>query len=323
MTVLKLAEEHRRQQNTLNDLLLEEVTDLWRQLFGDRPATAADVDDLAAIIGPLIGQYGAAARAVAEDFYRRMRDEAGLTDRFEVPVVDLPPDEQIKTTIGWAVNPDRKRRDDPGGDLLDLDDPKLGERQLDDLTGAAGRLARDPGRSTIERAIDEDPASVGWARVTGPHPCAFCTTLASRGFTYVSRDSALYVAGTRERYHDRCQCTAVPGWRKGKNRLPDESRQARGLWYDYAAYFSGGDAINALDRALRAIRAGRDPQSAVFDGPANDPSRYRRRMSHDRATVEKWRKAAEKRDLGAKAAKPDVASDVRFAPSSSPAEPAA
>lgn len=71
---------------------------------------------------------------------------------------------------------------------------------------SASRLALTAGRNTIQQAIVDDPAAVGYQRVTGGKSCSFCRRLAGRGFVY-SADSSGFQA------HDGCGCTAEPGWR--------------------------------------------------------------------------------------------------------------
>lgn len=51
-------------------------------------------------------------------------------------------------------------------------------------------------------------ANVRYARVpSGLETCSFCFMLASRGFVYVSEESA----GKRHQFHNHCTCTIVPG----------------------------------------------------------------------------------------------------------------
>lgn len=161
---------------------------------------------------------------------------------------------------------------DPDTDVIDLD--RLAERQVVDLAGSAQRLAGQPGRQTLEQAITDDPAAVAWIRITDADPCAWCLMLASRGAVYRSRETA--GAGTGEPFHDHDQCTVMPRFRTDRSPLPEANRRARKLWHESGGYFSGKEARNAFERAVRAQRAGRDVNAAVFDGPSTDPDRYRR-----------------------------------------------
>lgn len=87
--------------------------------------------------------------------------------------------------------------------------------------GAITRLVAQGGRGTVDATVRSDGQAQGWARITGPNPCAWCAMLASRGPVYASRDVASgagvggRVRGSRtggEAYHDHCQCAAEPSY---------------------------------------------------------------------------------------------------------------
>lgn len=328
MSAWSLALEQRRTQKTLGDLLVRELGGLWQTFFGTRAPTSDDREAVQAITSPLIREYAAASASVAAEFYTRQREGAGLTVRFEPPLAEEPPEEQLEQVVGWVLRetgekvdldqprgkvdaPERPTEDEK---LLDLDDPEqLSARRLTDMTGAARRLAAQSGRLTLERAIDEDPDAVAWARVTDGDPCHFCAALAGRGFVYITRETALYAEGTREPYHDHDSCTVAPRFRTDTSPLPAENQRYQDLWYETGAYFTGNDALNAFERAIRAQRNGGDVKAAVFEGPKADPDRYRRQVTHDRKTVEELRRIAQRGGTnGRPPAGPDGTSDPRF-----------
>ena len=312
-----LAREQRTRQTDLGDLLVGELRALWVALFAGRAVTSADAGEFAAAAAPLIQQYGQAASAIAEEFYRRMRVSAGLPDTFDVPSVDPAPTEQIDTSVAWAF----RNRPEPATsrtttapdttEPVDLDKP-LPERQFTELSGAAKRLAAQPGRSTLERAIEEDPDAVAWVRITDADPCGFCAMLAGRGAIYLSEESARFIEGTREPYHDHCDCVPAPRFRDDLSPLPATNQKMQDLWYKTGAYFSNEDARNAMDRAVRALKAGRDPVAAAFEGPAGNPDKYRRRITHDAKTVDEFRRKAQRGGRNGKRNTPDYAGDPRF-----------
>lgn len=84
----------------------------------------------------------------------------------------------------------------------DLGNPDDAMQFVADMVNAAARL-------TTQRNMRIDPSKPRWARVPrGARTCAFCTMLASRGFTYLSEDSA----GLEMQYHRDCDCQIVPSW---------------------------------------------------------------------------------------------------------------
>lgn len=304
-----LAREQQAQQVALTDMLVEELRALWFALFAGRAATPDDAADFTAAAVPLIQQYGQAGAALAEEFYTRMRDAAGLPDVFTVPEVDPAPDEQIGRSVAWALR-DRPATSsatvapDETATPVELDDTPSPEK-FRDLEGAARRLAQQPARSTLERAIDEDPDAVAWIRITDGDPCGFCALLAGRGAVYLTRESALYVEGTRDPYHDRCDCTVMPRFRDDLSPLPRLNQEMQDLWYSGPAYFSNTDARNAMDRAVRARKAGRDVKAAVFDG-------HEHLITHDAKTVAEFRRKAQRGGRNGKRNTPDHAGDPRF-----------
>lgn len=315
-----LAREQRTTQATLMNLLLEELRKLWVALFAGAPARPSDARMFSEAAAPLIQQYGQASAAIAEEFYGRMRTLAGLTDPFDVPMVDPAPTEQIDTSVAWALRerPEpatqtltRPAPEDDTEDVVDLDKP-LPERQFTDLAGAARRMAAQPGRSTLERAIDEDPDAVAWVRITDSDPCGFCAMLAGRGAIFLTEESAQFIDGTREPYHDHCDCTVAPRFRDDFSPLPATNQKMQDLWYKTGAYFSNKDARNAMDRAVRALKSGRDPVAAAFDGPTTKPDKYRRRITHDEKTVAEFRRKAQRGGRNGKRNTPDYTGDPRF-----------
>lgn len=172
--------------------------------------------------------------------------------------------------------------------LTDLDD-----RARVAASRAASRLVLAGGRETLEQAIEDDPQAVGWIRITDGSPCGFCGMLASRGWVYKSRESALWAEGIEgEAFHDGCGCTTAARFRDDTDSpIPKTNQRLGELWYQTGAYFSGVDSLNAFRRALDAQRAGRDVRAAVFDGPAKDPERYRRGLK-DQATVDELKRQA-------------------------------
>lgn len=113
---------------------------------------------------------------------------------------------------------------------LFTDDPYAA---LSGISGAMQRFILYSGRTTVARNVQLDPSNPRFGRVpTGAKTCAWCSLLASRGFVYLTRESAGIVASD---YHDDCDCQIVPEWGSGSShiagydpdRLYDQYLQAR------------------------------------------------------------------------------------------------
>lgn len=108
------------------------------------------------------------------------------------------------------------------------------------LSGEATRLVLNGERDTILQAVEEDPQALGWMRVSGGDPCAFCAMLLSRGAVYKSEETASFEA------HDHCQCGAEPFYEGSK--LPRMNRELRELWD--RTKIGSTDPLNDFRRAL-------------------------------------------------------------------------
>ena len=129
-------------------------------------------------------------------------------------------------------------------------------------SGPVGQEAIQSGRTLTERLIRKDKRVKAWMRVTGPHPCAFCSMLASRGFKYTRE--------VKVKVHDHCMCNVVPLFVDD-----DEAYSARDKFFmdnfsevtkNYSTKNNG--KLNAWRRWLtKQYRAHRVPDQDVY-GPA-------------------------------------------------------
>lgn len=113
---------------------------------------------------------------------------------------------------------------------------------LDDVQQFIADMIRASARLTTQRNIRMDPTKPRWARVPrGEKTCAFCLMLASRGFAYLSGETA----GLSHHYHNCCDCQIVASW--GKHHLSgyDPERYMQ-MWQ--AASQGEGDYREALKR---------------------------------------------------------------------------
>lgn len=127
------------------------------------------------------------------------------------PVVRVGLTLAVQGTIAWGANEIVKR----GG----------AREAVSDLRGGLTRHVRSGARTTLEQAIRDDPESPRYRRVPRAGGCEWCLMLASRGYVYASKGTALMSAGMRgenmpgDSYHDYCSCTAEAQFR---NERPPE-----------------------------------------------------------------------------------------------------
>lgn len=134
------------------------------------------------------------------------------------------------------------------------------------LQGAATRHALAGARDTTVRAVAEDPAALGWARIPQPDACPFCLMLATRSVDaevlYASKQTAARTTGRSKRGagqsyhdHDRCEVVAVfsEDWQP-----PEHVLAAEELWKASTRDKSGAEARKAFAAAVSAQRRGED-----------------------------------------------------------------
>jgi hypothetical protein len=173
----------------------------------------------------VISYYSDGSAALAADFYTDERVAAGLNG-FSAQTVVADRTVHIRRGIAWAAEP-----------LTDADETLAGQRLAEVIQLEVAR----PYRDTILTNRRQDPASVGWRRVT-QSGCGFCRMLAARGAVY--RESTARFAA-----HEGCHCTAQPVFEgqggveastiqyiaSKRNRTPAQQAQLR----DYLAEFYG------------------------------------------------------------------------------------
>ena len=172
----------------LNVLASRDLGSLFRSLReGDDAAEA-----LHDLLPALIDRYGAAASALAADWYDDLRESLGVGGRFAAIPADAA-DTGAHALVGWALD---EATDD--GSLVAL------------LEGGMQRRVVNFGRFTITESSTRDPRADGWMRLGQGANCDFCNVLISRGAVY-SESTVTFAS------HDHCNCIAVPAF-KGKPR---------------------------------------------------------------------------------------------------------
>lgn len=146
---------------------------------------------------PMLAQeYGDVAATAAAEWYESQR-AAQIGGTYRAVLADTVPVAQTQGSVRYAA-----------GHLFG-DDPA---QTLALLSGAMQRFVLYGSRDTIARNVGRDPARPRFARVPiGAKTCAWCTMLASRGFVYLSRETA---GIARDHYHDDCDCQVVADFNK-------------------------------------------------------------------------------------------------------------
>lgn len=91
-----------------------------------------------------------------------------------------------------------------------------------------------------------DPLKPRYARIpTSPTPCKFCLMLASRGFVYISKETA----GDRNKYHPFCRCQAVPQFDKTGKSINVEGYNPDSLYEKYKNGDYGFDSKKSITKA--------------------------------------------------------------------------
>ena len=121
------------------------------------------------------------------------------------PLVRAGLEVAVASTIAWGV--DR---------MLSSDDPDAG---LSDMKGGLTRHVRSGAHTTMQEAVGSDPEQPRYRRVPRAGGCSWCLMLASRGYVYQSKTTALVASGERgdqpggDEFHDWCNCTSEPQFR--------------------------------------------------------------------------------------------------------------
>lgn len=147
-----------------------------------------------AVMQPACGASTQVAAQLAADFYDGLRVRFGVVDDFEAESQSL----RIPDATDGAVRAFAQ-------DLVE-------EKPLGDFIGkCVDRIDYETRRAANECVAynaKKDPKKPKWARVpAGAETCEWCIMLASRGFAYLSEESASHS-------HAHCDCRIVPSWDK-------------------------------------------------------------------------------------------------------------
>lgn len=191
----RMAQRYRVRQAAMAAKAALEVGTYWKGVEVGNEQSEANFVELS--VRSLMNGY----MATAEDSVDFVRETVGLE-----PELPLPNREQMARSMAY-VGPLQARRALFGsGEEFGWSSVDARRHVQKQVQGAAVRLSALGGREVVRSSIDG--RRVGYVRVTGPDPCAFCTMLAGRRAVY-DEDSfedsdPRFVGWGTVKVHDSC-----------------------------------------------------------------------------------------------------------------------
>jgi hypothetical protein len=254
--------EQQAAQNAVIFLALQEWAEQVAE-FQSLPArqAAAFARD---VVAELVDIYGDEAASVNRDWYDDLRaeleQEQGITlPAYTALLADPWEADAVQGQLNWVLAP-----------LFLAGGPNF-EQAESRLDGKLAWLIGEMGRDTIATSAANDPIGTMYGRHAREDACAFCKLMATRGASYLTEESALFVVGEidprtfgqkraprgpraeGEKYHDECRCVAVPVFPGDTLETP---AYAAGWFDDYkrAARAAGGASRADLSTILANMR---------------------------------------------------------------------
>ncbi|WP_346921703.1 hypothetical protein [Glutamicibacter creatinolyticus] len=227
---------------TANDAISARVDGELRRVLGRidlaNPAVARSA--LFEAIPPLVERWGDVAAVVAAEWFEQFRAVEGASGP-RATLAPKVPEGVINGRLGFATR--------ESGHLFAGQTSEFANF----LSLIVNEYVLQPGHDTV--AMNSARSKARYARVPEPGACAFCLTLASRGFVYTKST----VTGTKggERYHGYCRCKGMPVWDETRARVV-YGYDPEGLLklYKEAAEESGRD-VREVTHTLREQGIGR------------------------------------------------------------------
>lgn len=163
----------------VNDKATESLLSYIRQV-GGIPESYEDMQELISVAYGIAQKYGEAAAALAAEMYDALALATGALVDPAAPAAPATMSEVAKAVVGTA---------------------KTGNEEI--VASAAGRLVKMAGVDTTMQNALRDGAE--WAWIPVGDTCAFCITLASRGWQRASKKAIR--GGHAEHIHANCDCT--------------------------------------------------------------------------------------------------------------------
>ena len=210
-----LTEEHRRRQLGLRALTMKDVVKVYPSWRLRDPETYKRLEDLLVTLTQMRHSQSAAIAARYYQEFRAVDAPAGTAASVEMTYRGLE-EGRIRAAVSATSRAAVWRALGAGQSY-----EQAMANGLVEVSGAVARLSLNGGRDTITDAVQTDAKALGWARVTGEAPCAFCAMLASRGPVYKEE-----TVGFDAHDHDACSAEPVyPG-----SEWPGRGREFQQMW---------------------------------------------------------------------------------------------
>lgn len=180
-------------------------------------------DDLIEYAYALVNKYGDGAAEAACQFYDAIAALSGVS----VPPA-IPSDPPSVNEVGKVVN----------GAIKQSQNESV-------VTGAIGRLVKQRGQDTTMQNALRDGAETAW--IPNGDTCAFCMTLASRGWQPVTKKTLKN--GHAEHIHANCDCAYGVRFSSNFNVQGYDPEEYEGMYYQ-ADGDTPKERINAMRRDL-------------------------------------------------------------------------
>lgn len=176
----------------------------------------------------IIQRYGDMGAQVAQDYYMQVRTATSAAYDIDLPPYEAPRYPSRDDLI-WQLSGGTNNTDVPGLHLRDvipdadgnvhnkagirIDDLWPSTGNIDDYLDYISKWIQSAGRMQVQNNIRMDPTQPRWARIPKGETCEFCLMLASRGFDYLTEETAS-LGGS---FHNgACDCAVVPSWVESK-----------------------------------------------------------------------------------------------------------
>ena len=192
-----------------------------------------------AVMQPACGASSDVSAYLAAEFYNGLREQFGIYDGFEAQPNSLRDPDATEGAVRAFSH--------------DLENGKPVVSFIDLCVSRIDYETRRAANECVAHNARQDPKKPKWARVpAGLETCAWCIMLASRGFAYLSDESASHT-------HANCDCRVVPSWDKSS---PEVQGYDPELYYDMYKhpenYPELQEARNARRRELYAEKKARE-----------------------------------------------------------------
>lgn len=188
------------------------------------PTEKREEDALIDVATAVARKYGEASAAISAEFYDKIGRLAGRVLPAALPAEDPTVHEVAKAVVGTA---------------------KTGNPDI--VAGSVSRLVKQQGVDTTMQNAIRDGAE--WAWVPQGETCAFCITLASRGWQRASKKALK--DGHAEHIHANCDCTYSVRFDTTSSVDGYDPDKYRDMYYD-AEGRKPKDKINAMRREFYA-----------------------------------------------------------------------